>query len=55
MSIRLNITNLYARIAVKKFLRNNKVCKKNDKLIEKYSKKKVVYKSLRMSAMEYNI
>ena len=38
-----------------RFLRNNKVCKKNDKLIENFNKKNNIYKSLRMSAMEYNI
>ena len=36
-----------------KFLRNNKVCKKNDKLMEKFNKKNYIYKSLWRSAMEY--
>ena len=38
-----------------KFLMNNKVCKKNDNLIEKMNKRTIIYKSLRMSAVEYNI
>ena len=38
-----------------KFLRNNKVCRKNDELMKKFSKKSYIYKSLRMSAVEYNI
>ena len=38
MSIRLNITNLYARIAVKKFLRNNKDPKRVRKWLENQAK-----------------
>ena len=38
-----------------KFLMNNKVCKKKYNLIEKMNKRTIIYKSLRMSAVEYKI
>ena len=38
MSIRLNITNLYARIAIKRFLRNNNDPKRVRKWLENQAK-----------------
>lgn len=37
------------------FLKENKVVKKNDELINKINKNNFIYRSLRMSGMEYKI
>ena len=37
------------------FLKENKVIKKNDNLIKKMNKKNFIYKTLRMSGIEYNL
>ena len=37
------------------FLKENKAIIKNNELIKKINKRSIIYKSLRMSALEYNI